>query len=85
MLEKILGSMFFLKHPKNYEKGDKYIYLRITGDGVSKELSTKRDWYPARWHVRSGSASGKAHINWQINLEKLKDYLATLSQFINII
>jgi site-specific recombinase XerD len=58
MLEKSLGLMFFLKHPKNYEKGDKYIYLRITVDGISKELSTKREWDPARWHVRSGRAIG---------------------------
>lgn len=50
--------MFFLKHPKNYLKGDMYIYLRITVDGVSKELSTKRAWDPARWHVRSGRAQG---------------------------
>jgi hypothetical protein len=54
MLEKSLGLMFFLKDPKNYEKGGKYIYLRITVDGTSKELSTKREWDPARWHVRSG-------------------------------
>jgi site-specific recombinase XerD len=58
MLEKSLGLMFFLKHPKNYEKGDKYIYLRITVDGISKELSTKREWDPTRWHVRSGRAQG---------------------------
>ncbi|TFF35501.1 site-specific integrase [Mucilaginibacter psychrotolerans] len=58
MLEKSLGLMFFLKHPKNYEQGDKYIYLRITVDGVSKELSTKRVWDPARWHVKSGRAQG---------------------------
>jgi integrase len=58
MLEKSLGLMFFLKHPKNYEKGHKYIYLRITVDGTSKELSTKREWDPARWHVRSGRAIG---------------------------
>ena len=58
MLEKSLGLMFFLKHPKNYEKGDKYVYLRITVDGVSKELSTKREWDPVRWHVRSGRAIG---------------------------
>jgi len=50
--------MFFLKHPKNYLKGNMYIYLRITVDGVSKELSTKRAWDPARWHVRSGRAQG---------------------------
>lgn len=58
MLEKSLGLMFFLKHPKNYEKGDKYIYLRITVDGVSKELSVKREWDPVRWNVRTGRALG---------------------------
>jgi site-specific recombinase XerD len=68
MLEKSLGLMFFLKNPKNYEKGDKYIYLRITVDGVSKELSTKRDWDPARWHVRSGRALGTKEDAKTLNL-----------------
>jgi integrase len=68
MLEKSLGLMFFLKHPKNYEKGDKYIYLRITVDGISKELSTKREWDPGRWHVRSGRALGTKEDAKTLNL-----------------
>jgi hypothetical protein len=54
MLEKKFRVDVLLKTSKNYERGDKYIYLRITVDGTSKELSTKREWDPARWHVRSG-------------------------------
>jgi hypothetical protein len=60
--------MFFLKHPKNYEKGDKYIYLRITVDGISKKLSTKREWDPVRWHVRSGRVNGTKEMQERLTL-----------------
>jgi hypothetical protein len=36
----------FLKQPRNYEQGLMYIYLRITVDGVSKELSVKGPGFP---------------------------------------
>jgi hypothetical protein len=38
MLEKSLGLMFFLKKPQDYSEGLVPIYLRITVDGVRKEI-----------------------------------------------
>jgi len=58
MLDKSFGLFFFLKQPKNYKGGDMFIYLRITVNGKSKDLSTKRLWNPARWDARSGKAIG---------------------------
>ncbi|MDR3679541.1 MAG: site-specific integrase [Flavipsychrobacter sp.] len=45
MLEKSFGLFFFLKATKNQKKcEERYIYLRITVDGIAKELSLKRTW-----------------------------------------
>jgi site-specific recombinase XerD len=58
MLEKSFGLLFFLKQPKNPETTGKFIYLRITVDGTSKEISTKRIWYSDRWSQAHGRATG---------------------------
>ena len=46
MLEKSFGLLFFLKQPRNYEGGEMYVYLKITVDGIPKEMSVKRNWDP---------------------------------------
>jgi integrase len=58
MLEKSFGLLTYLKRPKNYKGGEMPVYLRITVDGIEKELSAKRSWEPSRWNVRSNRASG---------------------------
>jgi len=58
MLEKSLGLMFFLKKPKNYDGGAMYVYLKVTVDGVPKDLSVKRSWEPTRWNAKANRASG---------------------------
>src|SRR5215217_6695243 len=59
MLEKSFGFMFYLKQPKNADSGrTRYIYLRITVDGISKEYSIKRQWDVDRWIPKAGRASG---------------------------
>lgn len=58
MLEKSFGLFFFLKQPKNQKRDVRYVYLRITVDGTSKELSTKRLWNADRWNQSSGRATG---------------------------
>jgi hypothetical protein len=50
MLEKSFSILFYLKKPKGYEKGAMPIYVRITVDGVPKELATKRTCEPNRWN-----------------------------------
>lgn len=58
MLEKTLGLMFFLKKPQDYVEGLVPIYLRITVDGVRKEMSTKRFWEPEKWNAKANRATG---------------------------
>ncbi|MCJ8212058.1 site-specific integrase [Mucilaginibacter sp. RS28] len=58
MLEKSLGILFYLKHPRNHYGNSIPVYLRITVDGVPSEISTKRKWDPLRWDARKGRASG---------------------------
>jgi hypothetical protein len=40
--------MRLAKHIKPYKGGEMPVYLRITVDGVEKELSAKRSWEPSR-------------------------------------
>jgi len=58
MLEKRFSLLFYLKKPKNYEKGLMPIYLRLTIDGIPKEISTARQCEPDRWNSNSGRAYG---------------------------
>jgi site-specific recombinase XerD len=72
MLDKSFGLLFYLKKPKNYVKGEIPIYLRITVDGVTKELSLKRSCDPNRWNSDAGRASGTKE-----NVKTLNNYLET--------
>lgn len=58
MLEKSLGILFYLKKPKNYTSGPMPIYLRITVDGIPKEISSKREWEIDRWNAGAQRAKG---------------------------
>jgi len=49
---------FFLKKPKNQKGNARYIYLRLTVDGVSKDVATKRQWDALRWNPTAGRAIG---------------------------
>jgi integrase len=73
MLEKSFGLLFYLKKPSDYKKGLIPIYLRITVDGIPKELSAKRSWDPARWSVKTNRASGTKE-----DARTLNDYLNVL-------
>ncbi len=53
MLEKSFSLLFYLKKPKNYLKGAMPIYLRITVDGIPKEISTGRQCDPIRWNMNA--------------------------------
>jgi site-specific recombinase XerD len=67
MLEKSFGLLFYLKKPKNYESGPVPVYLRITVDGVEKEISTKRSWDPNRWNIKANRASGTKEDSKTLN------------------
>lgn len=57
MLESSFGLCFFLKTPKN-KSNIRYIYLRVTVDGIPKETSTKRKWEIQRWDQKTERATG---------------------------
>ena len=50
--------LFYLKKPKNYEKGLVPIYLRITVEGKRSETTTGRECDPALWNNESGRIKG---------------------------
>jgi len=58
MLEKSFGMFYFLKRPKTKENVNRYVYLRITTDGESRELSLKRKWPADKWDKSLGRATG---------------------------
>lgn len=58
MLESSFGLFFFLKQPKNQKNDERYVYLRVTIDGVAREVSTKRIWQESRWDGRAGRPKG---------------------------
>lgn len=67
MLEKSFGLFFFLKAPKNQKSDERYIYLRLTVDGISNELSTKRMWDVSRWDQATGRAKGTKEDALKLN------------------
>ncbi|VTR36704.1 Uncharacterised protein [Sphingobacterium thalpophilum] len=54
--------LFYLKKPKNYVSGPKAIYMRITLDGIPKEVSTGRECDPSKWNSKANRAKGH-HFN----------------------
>lgn len=81
MLEESFGLFFFLKKPKiENQDGTRYVYLKITVDGDSKEISTKILWHPSRWSKEAGNAAGKKEdcklLNYFLDTYKEKAYQA---------
>jgi integrase len=74
-MEKSFGCVFYLKKKGNDSSKEIDIYLRITVDTVSAELSTKRKCFKANWNVKVGRAEGKTDYARSIN-----SYLDTLQQ-----
>lgn len=73
MLEKSFGLLFYVKQSTKNKKEGSYIYLRITVDGVVKELSTKRLWTISKWNASAGRAFGNSEEGKTLN-----SYLDTL-------
>ncbi|WP_394367929.1 Arm DNA-binding domain-containing protein [Mucilaginibacter glaciei] len=44
-----------------------YVYLRVTVDGVPKEMSVKRSWEPSRWSGMANHAIGNKEDARAIN------------------
>ncbi len=67
MIENSFGLFFFLKQPKNQKSDERYVYLRITVDGIAKEISTKRIWNVSKWDQRTGRAKGNKEDALKLN------------------
>jgi hypothetical protein len=67
MLEKSFGLLFYLKQSKNQKKGPMYIYLKITVDGKSVEVSSKRKWEPTKWNSSAARAMGTKEDAKELN------------------
>ena len=74
-MEKSFGLLFFLRKSKNYKEGEIPIYMRITVDGKSCEVSTKRKCDPEKWNAEANRLIGKSD-----SAKLFNTYLDTLQQ-----
>ncbi|MGF7079123.1 site-specific integrase [Mucilaginibacter sp. UYCu711] len=74
MLEKSFGLFYFLKQPKTTKRPNHYVYLRITVNGVCRDISIKRHWPTSRWDQPTGRAVGT-----KLDAKNLNAYIETLS------
>jgi len=74
-METSFGLLFYLKKSNNFREAEVYIYMRITVDGHSAEISTKRKCKPENWNVAAGRLKGKTDV-----VKSCNAYLDTLQQ-----
>ncbi len=67
MLEQTLGVLFYQKKPKGYTKGSVPVYLRITVNGIPKEIATKQVCEPERWNSHAQRAKGTNEASKSLN------------------
>ena len=72
--------LFYLKKPKNYVSGLKPIYMRITVDGLPKEVSVGRECEPSKWNSKANRVKGTTETVKTLNsyLEALVSKVSTL-------
>ncbi len=66
-MEKSFGLLFYLKKPKNFKEGQRPVYLRITVNGISSEISTKRKCDYSDWNNTAGRMDGKTEFAKSLN------------------
>jgi len=74
-MDRSFGLFFFLKKPKGYRVGNRPVYIRITVNGNSSELSTKRECAPEKWNHSAGRLNGKGEV-----VNAFNAYLDTFQQ-----
>jgi len=67
MLVQSFGLNFFLKTPRK-KNNVRSIYLRVTVDGIPKEISTKNRWDITRWDQKTERATGNKEDARVLNL-----------------
>ncbi|GAA4915278.1 site-specific integrase [Mucilaginibacter defluvii] len=73
MLEKSFGILFYLRKQRNEASNLQYIILRVTVDGVAREMSVKRSWPSSRWNPKANRALGS------------KEDARTLNEFLDVV
>jgi len=66
-MKNTFSLLFYLKKPKNYVAGTMPIYMRITVNGVPKELSIGKQCDPERWNPQINRLDGKKEDAKTIN------------------
>lgn len=61
------SELFYIKRSKLLKNGEAPIYLRITVNGKSGELSLKRSIEPSKWDTRKSKAKGRGENEQEIN------------------
>lgn len=74
-MNKTFNLLFFVKKSKIKANGTAPIYLRITIDGVPKEISSKRNIHPEKWDAKMQKVMGNTE-----EVKLLNSYLKTLEQ-----
>lgn len=70
-----ISLLFYLKKPKNYQKGPVPIYLRITVESKRAEFTTGREFEPNRWNAVAGRVTGTKEA-----VKSTNSYLGNLKQ-----
>ncbi|WP_111672306.1 site-specific integrase [Algoriphagus litoralis] len=60
MLEKSFSSAFYLKAKKNPSEKLRYIFLKLTVNGETREISLKIDWPVDQWNKDLGRPEGRS-------------------------
>lgn len=66
-MEKSFGLLFYLKKPKNFKEGQRPVYIRITVNGISSEICTKRKCDYSDWNNTAGRMDGKTEFAKSLN------------------
>ena len=74
MIEKSFRLLFFLKQTKPQKGESRYMFLSITVNGKSKEISTKKQWEIRSWSSNSGCALGNRE-----DFQTVNSYLETVN------
>ena len=73
MWSKRFSLLFYLRKPKNNDRGKQLVYMRITIDAARLELSAQRECEPERWNSRAGRGKGTEE-----EIRELNAYLDSL-------
>jgi len=74
-MNKTFNLLFFVKKSKIKANGTAPIYLRITIDGIPKEISSKRNVLPTKWDSKLQKVIGNTE-----EVKTINAYLKTLEQ-----